>query len=173
MSESSDNVEVRQYLEFRIGAQHYAAEILSVREVRMIDAITPMAQAPVHIAGVMNLRGNIVPVVDLGVRFNVRSMPLPLDHDPQNPAIALLAELGEELIALRVDRILDVLSAPATDLQPVPKSIASLDDSSVTALLHLEDRLLLVLDLQLLATSLDVLNPVSDTINRSEALAVS
>lgn len=70
MSEhQTSSAALTQYLEFCVGQQHYCIEILRVREVRMLDAITPLAQSPNYVSGLINLRGEIVPVIDLPIRL--------------------------------------------------------------------------------------------------------
>lgn len=137
-----------QFLEFRVGQQHYCVEILRVREVRMLDAITPLAQSPSYISGLINLRGEIVPVIDLPIRFMRGDSPLADGVAPANAAIALIAEVRGELTAFRVDRIMDVLVSDSAQIQPVPKAIGRDSADYVVGMLNFDGRMILLLDIE-------------------------
>lgn len=159
----TDPQEVDQFLEFVVGQQHYCLEILEVREVRMLDIVTPLAQSPRHVCGVMNLRGDIIPVIDLGVRFGVREHCELHSTDPAHPPIALIAEVRGELTALRIDRILDVLVGSPEQMQAVPRAASDEATDYVLGMLNIDGRLLLRLDLEKLVPSIDAHDDLCDT----------
>lgn len=152
-----------QFLEFIVGLQHYCLEILEVREVRMLESVTPLAQSPRHVCGVMNLRGDIVPVIDLGVRFGVRDQCDAGPLDAANPAIVLIADIRGELTALRIDRILDVLDGDLAQMQPVPRAAADEGADYVQGMLTIDGRLVLRLELAKLVPRMDSVEELCDT----------
>jgi purine-binding chemotaxis protein CheW len=158
-----------QFLEFCVGQQHYCVEILRVREVRMLDAITPLAQSPSYIGGLINLRGEIVPVIDLPIRF-MRADGLPVEGSaPASAAIALIAEVRGELTAFRVDRIMDVLVSDSAQIQPVPKAISREEADYLVGMLNFDGRMILLLDIERLVPEFE--SPIQQSSQRREAAA--
>ncbi len=102
---------VSEVLVFEIGGQRYALPAADVREIVRAVAITPLPRAPAIVEGVINLRGTIVPVLDLRSRFRLPAKALePADH-------LIVARAGERLVALRVDRALELVELNAADVE--------------------------------------------------------
>ncbi|HEY6925786.1 MAG TPA: chemotaxis protein CheW [Steroidobacteraceae bacterium] len=108
-----------QVLTFVLGTEHYGVDILRVQEIRGWAAITKIPHAPAHVLGVLNLRGTIVPVVDLRMRFN-------LDHAAYTPTtviivLALVVSGSTRHVGVVVDAVSDVRDVNADDVRPAPE----------------------------------------------------
>jgi purine-binding chemotaxis protein CheW len=130
-----------QYLSFTLAEQEYGIEILGVQEIRGYSAITPIPNTPPHIKGVINLRGAVVPVVDLRLKF---SMP-PVEYS-KFTVIILVAVTGKT-VGLVVDAVSDVLNVAESDIQPPPDLGATVDARFLRGMATLGDRLVAVLEL--------------------------
>ena len=137
----------REVLTITLGAEEYAIDILTVREIRSYSGVTPIAGAPPHIKGVINLRGAIVPVVDLRLKFGVGAA----EYTPFT--LTVIVEVSGRSAGLVVDAVSDVLSFPAGALLPAPEVAAAFDKSSILGLAALEERMLVMLDVARLMTS--------------------
>ena len=129
-----------QYLTFRLGEAEYGVPILTVQEIKGRSMITPIPNAPTHLAGVMNLRGMIVPVVDLRVKF---SLP---DVGYDRFTVVVLVSVGAKIVGMVVDAVSDVLDIPATEIQAVPDLGAQVDAGFVSGLARAGDKLIVLLD---------------------------
>jgi len=132
----------KEYLTFTLGDEHYAIDILAVREIRAFDAVTRIAGAPEFILGVMNLRGVIVPVVDLRLRFGVGSAELtPL-------TVLIVLQFGRRLVGVVVDSVADVVSLPAREISPAPEFAAVVGARHIRGLAPAGAQMLIVLDIE-------------------------
>ena len=136
-----------QYLTFRLGEEEYGVPILAVHEIKGESAITPIPNAPASLAGVMNLRGTIVPVVDLRVKFG-----LPAVEDSRLSVIVLVL-VGIKIVGMVVDAVTDVRSFAATDIQGVPEIGAHFGPGFVSGLARAEEKLFVLLDVAKLLES--------------------
>jgi len=141
----------RQYLSFFLGGQEYATDILRVQEIKGWDTVTRVPYSPNYILGVINLRGAIVPVVDPRVRFALESAPF----DSATVVIVVRVEgaRGERIVGLVVDAVSDVYSFSAENIQPPPEAVGSVDQMFVLGLAKLDDRLVIILDIERLVIS--------------------
>jgi purine-binding chemotaxis protein CheW len=131
-----------EYLTFTLGDEHYAIDILAVREIRAFDTVTRIAGAPEFILGVMNLRGVIVPVVDLRLRFGVGSAELtPL-------TVLIVLQFGRRLVGVVVDGVADVVSLPAREISPAPEFAAVVGARHIRGLAPAGAQMLIVLDIE-------------------------
>ena len=129
-----------QYLTFRVGEEEYGIPILAVQEIRGRSTITPLPNALPHLPGVMNLRGTIVPVVDLRVRF---ALP---KADGIGFAVIILIVVETKIVGLAVDTVSDVVELAATEIHAVPDIGARVADGSVTGFAQAGERLIVLLD---------------------------
>ena len=141
----------RQYLSFFLGGQEYATDILRVQEIKGWDTVTRVPYSPKYILGVINLRGAIVPVVDLRVRLALESAPF--DSATVVIVVRVAGARGERIVGLVVDAVSDVYSFSAENIQPPPEAVGSLDQMFVQGLAKLEDKLVIVLDIERLVIS--------------------
>ncbi|WP_343078862.1 chemotaxis protein CheW [Ostreiculturibacter nitratireducens] len=131
-----------ELLSFRLGEQEYSVDIMSVREIRSWTRATPLPHAPAHIRGVINLRGTVLPVVDLSTRLG---MP-PVAGDARN--VIIVVQVSNQTAGLLVDAVSDILALPRNVLQPPPDLAADAARSFVQALTIIEGRMIRVLDLR-------------------------
>lgn len=130
-----------ELLSFRVGGQDYCLDIMSVREIRSSTRATPLPHTPLYMRGVINLRGVVLPVMDLSSR-------LALDTGPdRNRNVIIVVADGNRTLGLLVDTVSDILAVPEEDMQPPPDLKIDGDRSFISALLIVEDRMFRVLDL--------------------------
>ena len=129
-----------EYLTFAIAGQDYGVDILSVREIRGWTPETPLPNAPAGVRGIINLRGQVVPIFDLRVRLGAEATPPTATH----VVIVVEAEAGQ--FGLLVDSVSDILTLDDGELQPVPAT-ASDGHGLLTALAAREERMVSLLDL--------------------------
>lgn len=133
--------ELLQLVSFKIGDEEFGVDILKVQEInRMLD-ITRVPNAPPYVVGVINLRGKVIPVVELRQRFGMDSKV----HDKNTRIIVM--ELSGKIIGFVVDAVSEVLRIPRSVTEPPPSIAASGNADYITAVGKLEDRLLTLLDL--------------------------
>jgi purine-binding chemotaxis protein CheW len=137
-SQSTSEVEL---LSFRLAEEEYSVDIMSVREIRGWTRATPLPHAPAHVRGVINLRGTVLPVVDLSVRLG---MP-PVEGDARN--VIIVVQVGSQTAGLLVDAVSDILALPRSELQTPPELAADTAHSFIEALTIVEGRMIRVLDL--------------------------
>lgn len=137
----------REYLTLRAAGQEYGIDILSVREIRGWSLETPLPNSPVAVRGIINLRGQVVPIYDLRIRLGAEpSMPT-ATH------VVIIVEAASGFYGLLVDSVSDILSLSGQELQAVPETGLSAKDAFLTALLPREERMVSLLDLDLLVRS--------------------
>jgi purine-binding chemotaxis protein CheW len=151
MRKAGEESASRQYLSFFLGGQEYATDILRVQEIKGWDTVTRVPYSPKYILGVINLRGAIVPVVDLRVRLALESAPF--DSATVVIVVRVAGARGERIVGLVVDAVSDVYSFSAENIQPPPEAVGSLDQMYVLGLAKLEDKLVIVLDIERLVVS--------------------
>ena len=136
-----------QYLVFSLGDDEFAVEILRVQEIRGAAPITALPNAPVYVTGVMNLRGSIIPVVDLRARLGSVS------GGRTSSGVIIVVTVGSQVKGMAVDAVSDVVSIPAAEIQPPPELDAVPGPRCVRGLTAVADKLVILLDLdQVLGT---------------------
>lgn len=131
----------QQFVVFALDGQQYGIDIMSVREIRMMQPITFLPGAPEHICGVINLRGSIVPVCDLRVRFAETCT-----EPSQSHAIVIVAHENRQY-GLIVDEVLDIAAIAGSDIAPVPEVQADKANPLFRGLVTATSGLLILLDL--------------------------
>lgn len=141
----------REVLTSRLGGEEYGIDILAVQEIRRYEVATRIANAPAHVLGVMNLRGVIVPIIDLR-----RLLGLPAENDTHT--VTVVVNLAHRTVGLVVDAVSDVVALTAEQIQPRPALGTQVDADFITGLAQLgsgdAQRLLQLLDLQALLRDL-------------------
>jgi purine-binding chemotaxis protein CheW len=140
MNASAATSPAMELLSFRLSEQDYCVDIMSVREIRGSTRTTSLPHAPDYVRGVINLRGTILPVIDLSRRFGLP----PADADARN--VIIVVQVDGRTFGLLVDAVSDILALPASELQPPPQ-IAEGSAGLVRSLAIVEGRMLRVLDL--------------------------
>jgi purine-binding chemotaxis protein CheW len=151
MQKAGDESASRQYLSFFLGGQEYATDILRVQEIKGWDNVTRVPYSPNYILGVINLRGAIVPVVDLRVRLALESASF--DSATVVIVVRVAGARGERIVGLVVDAVSDVYSFSDENIQPPPEAVGSLDQMFVLGLAKHEDKLVIILDIERLVVS--------------------
>ncbi|QGG80242.1 chemotaxis protein CheW [Litorivicinus lipolyticus] len=136
---------LEQYLTFMLDGEEYGVDILSVREIRGWDSATPVPNAPKHVKGVINLRGTIVPLIDLRERFNLE----PLDYGPMTVVIVLNVntEKGEKTMGIVVDAVSDVYSISPDDMRDPPDLGDSVDTHYIKGLVNVQETMVILLEI--------------------------
>ncbi|MCW5619937.1 MAG: chemotaxis protein CheW [Burkholderiales bacterium] len=140
----------REFLTFRLGSEEYGIDILKVQEIRGYDAVTKIANTPEFIKGVINLRGTIVPIVDMRIKFNLGNV----EYDQFTVVIVL--NLANRIVGMVVDSVSDVITLAAEQVRPAPEFAASINTSFIRGLGSLEERMLILVDIEDLLTSPDM-----------------
>lgn len=131
-----------EYLSFRIAEDEYSVDITSVREIRGWTRTTSLPHSPDFVRGVINLRGTVLPVVDLAIRLGFKT------SEPEARNVIIVVDVGERVMGLRVDAVSDILSFEPGQLQLPPDISAGPKSRFVKALTVLEDRMVRILDLE-------------------------
>jgi purine-binding chemotaxis protein CheW len=140
-----------EFLTFRLGSESYGIEILKVQEIRGYESPTPIANAPAFIKGVINLRGVIVPILDLRVKFHIPQV----SYDEFTVVIVL--NFASRVVGVVVDAVSDVLSLAADEIRPAPEfDSATFDTKYITGLGTVDDHLVVFLDIEKLMTGADM-----------------
>jgi purine-binding chemotaxis protein CheW len=151
MSESTKDIkgatqgkseELIQLVSFTIGDEEFGVDILKVQEINRMLAVTRVPNSPEYIDGVINLRGKVIPIIDLRRRFRMDRK----EHD-KNTRIVVV-ELSGKVVGFVVDAVSEVLRIPKSVTEPPPPIVAGIDAEYITAVGKLEDRLLILLDLE-------------------------
>lgn len=147
-SPNSDSATGGEYLAFRLGNEHYGMEILKVQEIRGYGTVTRIANAPEFVKGVINLRGHIVPIVDMRIRFALEKV----DYDEHTVVIILNLEAG--VVGMVVDGVSDVVMLTSEQIRPAPELHMGVDTEYLTGLGEVEDRMLILVDIEKLMANL-------------------
>jgi purine-binding chemotaxis protein CheW len=158
------DAEGREFLTFRLSAEEYAIEILKVQEIRGWEVPTAIAGTPAFIKGVINLRGTIVPIVDLRLKFGLAKA----DYDEFT--VVIILSFARRVVGVVVDAVSDVTILTSQQIRPAPEFGGSLDTRFITGLGTLEDRMLILVDIERLMTSeemqlVDSRQPLTDQPN--------
>jgi purine-binding chemotaxis protein CheW len=131
----------QELLSFRVGEQEYSVDIMSVREIRGWTRATPLPHAAPYVRGVINLRGTVLPIIDLARRLGISV------DEPTERNVIIVVHVHEQTVGLLVDAVSDILSIPESEMQPPPDMTADAGAGFVRALTIVEGRMLRILDL--------------------------
>jgi len=141
-----------QYLSFLLGEERYAVDILNVQEIRRFDTVTFVPDAPHYIKGVINLRGVIVPVMDLRLKLNMK----PANHD--HFTVMIVLTIGARVIGIVVDSVCDVIELKREHILPPPQFSATIDQQMISGISTLDENMVIILDGQRLTVLEDNLS---------------
>ena len=139
-----------EFLTFRLGSEEYGIEILKVQEIRGYDSITQIANAPEFIKGVVNLRGIIVPIVDMRIKFRLGTA----DYDQFT--VVIILNVAGRVMGIVVDGVSDVLTLEAEQIRPTPGLGSVIDTEYIMGLGTVEERMLILIDIEKLMSSSDM-----------------
>lgn len=133
---------IREFLAFKIANEEYGVDILRVQEIRSYEKPTTIANAPEHLKGVVNLRGVIVPIIDLRIKLGVGEVQY--DH----LTVVIVLNIGNRVIGVVVDGVSDVLTLEPSQLRPVPALDSNFDPDHILAIGSVDERMLILLDIE-------------------------
>jgi purine-binding chemotaxis protein CheW len=139
-----------EFLTFTLGSEEYGVDILRVQEIRGYDTVTRIPGAPDFIKGVINLRGTIVPVVDLRLKFKLERA------DYNDFTVMIILNVLQRVVGVVVDGVSDVLQLTPEQIRPAPEFGASIDTRFITGLGALQDRMLILVDIEKLMSGADM-----------------
>ena len=139
--------QVSEFLAFKLGREEYGIDILRVQEIRSYEPPTRMANAPAFIKGVINLRGVIVPIIDMRLKFNLERA----DYDAFTVVIVL--NIGRQVVGMVVDAVSDVITLTPEQMRPVPEFSSTIDSDHLMAIGSVDQRMLILLDIEKLMAS--------------------
>ncbi len=138
---------LREFLAFKLGAEEYGIDILRVQEIRSYEEPTRIANAPDFMKGVVNLRGVIVPIVDMRLKFNLENA----SYDSFTVVIVL--NVAGRVVGMVVDAVSDVITLMPEQLRPVPEFSSAIASDHLLAIGALDQRMLILVDIEKLMTS--------------------
>jgi len=141
---------IREFLAFKLGHEEYGIDILRVQEIRSYLQPTRMANAPAFVKGVINLRGVIVPIIDMRIKFELAQV----NHDTFTVVIVL--NIGTRVVGMVVDGVSDVITLTPEQLRPVPEFSSTIGSNHVLAMGSIEERMLILLDIEKLMSSAEM-----------------
>lgn len=145
-SQSSSEVQ-HEFLTFVLGAENYALDIMTVKEIRGYEDVTKIANAPNYIKGVLNLRGDIVPIVDLRLKFNVGEATY------NEFTIVIMLMVGDRIVGIVVDEVSDVIKVNESDIKAPPEFGVAFDSSYLHGLTSINEQMIILVNIQKLITS--------------------
>lgn len=152
MEKLEDHVlsDAREYLTFRLDQEEYGIDILKVQEIRGYEPPTRVANAPNFIKGVVNLRGTIVPIVDMRLKFSCSKA------EYNSFTVVIILNLRQRIVGIVVDSVSDVMELPSESIKSAPDIDSVIDSAAVLGLGSLGDRMLILLDIELLMSAPDM-----------------
>lgn len=140
----------REYLTFRLDQEEYGIDILKVQEIRGYEPPTRVADAPEFIKGVVNLRGTIVPIVDMRLKFNCSKA------EYNSFTVVIILNLRTRIVGIVVDSVSDVMELPQENFRSAPDVDSVIDSGSVLGLGSIGERMLILLDIERLMAAPDM-----------------
>ena len=145
-ADQANTGEVTQIVGFRLANEEYGLDIMRVQEIILIGAITQIPQVPDYVRGLINLRGHVIPIVDLRQRFS-----LPASDETEDHRI-IVVNVSDKMIGILVDSVNQVTRVTADQIEPPPTSVSGIDHEFITGLVKFDGRLVILLDIERLLT---------------------
>ena len=138
---------VLEALAFKLGNEEYGIKILKVQEIRGYESVTRIASAPEHVKGVVNLRGTIVPIVDMRIKFK-------LGEPTYNQfTVVIILNIQDRIVGMVVDSVSDVISLTADQIKPAPDMGGALNTDYLVGLGTVDERMIILVDIDRLMSS--------------------
>jgi purine-binding chemotaxis protein CheW len=141
---------IREFLAFKLGNEEYGMDILRVQEIRSYEEPTRMANAPAFNKGVINLRGIIVPIVDMRIKFNLGTV------EYNQFTVVIILNLSHRVVGMVVDGVSDVITLTHEQIKAAPEFSASLDTKYIMGLGAVDERMIILMDIERLMSSHDM-----------------
>lgn len=139
-----------EYLSFTLGHEEYGIEILKVQEIRGYEEPTQLANAPAFIKGVVNLRGNIVPILDMRIKFNLENA----EYDQFT--VVIILNVAGRVVGMVVDSVSDVIQLAPDHVRPAPDFSSTFDTQYIIGLGTVDERMLILVDIERLMSGQDM-----------------
>jgi purine-binding chemotaxis protein CheW len=143
-------IDRQEFLTFTLGTEEYGIEILKVQEIRSYEQVTKIANAPDFIKGVVNLRGTIVPIVDMRIKFNLGTA------DYTDFTVVIILNVAGRVVGMVVDSVSDVIALMPEQIRPAPDFSSSFDVKYITGLGTVDKRMLILVDIERLMSGSDM-----------------
>lgn len=147
--EKVESSEILQLVSFKIGNEEFGVDILNVQEINKMTQITKVPNAPDFVEGVINLRGRIIPVIDLRTRLKLDKK----EHDKDTRIIVV--EISNKTVGFIVDAVKEVLRVPVNITEAPPEIVTGIDSEFIKSVGKLDDRLLILMDLNKIITNVE------------------
>jgi purine-binding chemotaxis protein CheW len=141
---------LREFLTFRLGEEEYGIEILKVQEIRGYDAVTSIANTPEFIKGIVNLRGTIVPIIDMRIKLGLKKV------EYNQFTVVIILNVATHVIGLVVDAVSDVTLLGAEQIRPAPDFGMTLNTAYITGLGTIDHRMIILVDIEKFMSSDDM-----------------
>ena len=138
-----------ELIAFTLGDQEFCVEVMSVREIRSWTPATILPHSPDYICGVINLRGVVLPVMDLSQRLGMAPA------EPTQGHVIIVTRIGTQIVGLLVDAVSDILAVPASDIHPAPDVSKTMDRDLIRGMLPMDDRMICFIQLNALTDSIE------------------
>jgi purine-binding chemotaxis protein CheW len=139
-----------EFLTFTLGREEYGIDILKVQEIRGYNAVTAIANAPAFVKGVINLRGTIVPIVDLRIKFNLDQVVY------DQITVVMILNIMSRVVGAVVDSVSDVLRLNPEQIRAAPEFGSGMDTKYITGIGAVDERMLILIDIEKLMASPDM-----------------
>ena len=133
---------MKELISFRIGAQEFCVDIMAIREIRGWTAATALPQSPSFVKGVINLRGAVLPIVDLASRLGFEST------EASDRNVIIVAQIGDQVVGLLVDAVSDILTVTDDVIQPTPDVASETAKSFIRGLIAMDGRMISLIGLE-------------------------
>ena len=130
-----------ELLSFRIGEQEYCVDIMSVREIRGWTPATPLPHSPSYVLGVINLRGAVLPIINLSIRLGMKPV------EPETRHVIIVAQVGAKVVGLLVEAVSDILTVSDENIQPTPEISSDLEKQYARGILAIDKRMICLIEL--------------------------
>lgn len=147
ITQESMHAESNEFLSFFLGEEHYALDIMTVKEIRGYETVTKIANAPSFIKGVINLRGDIVPIIDLRIKFSVGEATY------TEFTIVIMLNVCDRIVGIVVDGVSDVIKLQDEDIRPPPEFGVAFDSKYLLGLASLEEHMVILVNIESLISS--------------------
>jgi purine-binding chemotaxis protein CheW len=160
LNTAADESASREYLTFTLGKESYGMDILKVQEIRGYDSVTHIANAPEFLKGVINLRGAIVPIIDMRIKFNLGKV------EYNEFTVVIIMNVLNRVIGMVVDGVSDVVTLTSEQIKAAPEFGATLDTRYITGIGSVNENMLILVDIEQLMGSDDMqLMEHAETVN--------
>jgi purine-binding chemotaxis protein CheW len=150
MTEAIHHGAARELISFRVGIQEFCVDIMAVREIRGWTVATALPRSPGFVRGVINLRGAVLPIVDLAARLGFDSA------EPTARHVIIVAQIGHQMVGLLVDAVSDILTVTDDIIQPTPEVASDTAKTFVRGLLAIDGRMISLIGLERLLPDLEL-----------------